>query len=350
MSNQIFSYSNHSRFDDPEIFVSGNNDTVTNAKGKTYIDCNSGLWNVNLGYNNKFYKITIPDLQFYPTHFWSSTESTELAAKNICDHFGYSKVFFGHSGSDAVDTAIYISKYFNNKSHVLAYKNGYHGSTVQTDLYDTYDALINAINYQTSAVIIEPIMVTKGVIEFDINILYKLFELKQHYNFNIIFDETVTALGRADYSFDWRPDILIASKGLTNGVFPLSAVLVNEEIGNFIKKTDRVFTHGYTMSGHPIACEMLSKTIDLVKQIDIKSHTTDFINLFNSRNINFVNKGLIFGIKVKDGIKARRYLQKEGYLIRQSADVLIFMPMFTSKIENYFNFVDLLTTFQVYDH
>jgi adenosylmethionine-8-amino-7-oxononanoate aminotransferase len=349
MSNQIFSYTNHSRFDTPEIFVSGNNDMITNLNGTTYVDCNSGLWNVNFGYNNSAYKITIPDLQFYPTHFWSSTEATELAAKQICDYFGYKRVFFGHSGSDAIDTAIYISKYTNGKSSIIAYKDGYHGSTVQADVYNCYNTLIDAIDNNTSAVIVEPIMVTKGVIEFDTVVLQRLFELKKYYKFNIIFDETVTALGRADYSFDWKPDILIASKGLTNGVFPLSAVLVNQEISNYIKNTNKVFSHGYTMSGHPIACNMLSKTIDLVHGIDIKAHANNFVELFQSKNLDFVNKGMIFGIRVKDGIAMKRYLQKEGYLIRQSNNVLIFMPMFTSKLENYFRFVDLLTTFQVCD-
>lgn len=350
MSNQIFSYSNHSKFDKPEIFVAGDNDLITNSSGKTYVDCNSGLWNVNFGYNNYYYKFEMPNLHFYPTHFWSSTESTELAAKKICDWFGYDKVFFGHSGSDAIDTAIYISKYYNNKSQILAYKGGYHGSSIQANVCDNYDMLLQSINYDTSAVIIEPLMITQGVVEFDTNVLQEIFQLKEKYNFNIVFDETVTALGRADYSFDWKPDILIASKGLTNGTFPLSAVLVNKLLGNHIKNTDKVFAHGYTMSGHPIACNMLSKTIDLVKKTDIDIIEDKFKTLLNECNIKFNNKGMVFGIKVSDGMTTKRALQKQGYLIRQHNNVLIFMPMLTSKIENYFKFADFLATSQEYDH
>lgn len=75
MSQQIFSYTNHSRFETPEIFVKGENDTVVNKNGTQYFDCNSGLWNVNFGYNNKSYDLAQNDIHFYPTHFWSSTES-----------------------------------------------------------------------------------------------------------------------------------------------------------------------------------------------------------------------------------------------------------------------------------
>lgn len=346
MSNQIFSYSNHSRFDNPEIFVSGNNDTVTNAKGKTYIDCNSGLWNVNFGYNNTNYNrcIDVP-LHFYPTHFWSSTEITELAATAICQHFGYSKVFFGHSGSDAIDTAVYISKYFNQKSNILAYKNGYHGSTLNAQVYDSYLDLIKAINKETSAVLVEPMMITNGVVEFDQDVLETLFDLKKHYNFNIIFDETVTGLGRADYSFAWRPDLLITSKGLTNGVFPLSAVLVTDKIAHYIKNTDKVFSHGYTMSGHPIACNALLKTIELLDSVNLKKVETQFVNMINKNNICYTQKGLVFGLKVKDGIAARRLLQKEGYLIRQSNNNLLFLPMFIADPENYVSFFEQVAIF-----
>lgn len=349
MSKQIFSYSNHSKFDKPEIFVAGDNDLISNSLGKKYVDCNSGLWNVNFGYNNSHYKTIIPSLQFYPTHFWSSTESAEAAAIAICEHFEYDKVFFGHSGSDAISSAIYISKYFNKKTNILTYKKGYHGPDLKSNVYDNYNALIDAVNHDTSAIIVEPLMVTKGVIEFDTKVLKELFSLKEKYNFNIIFDETVTALGRADFSFLWKPDILIASKGLTNGVFPLSAVLVNKSIGDFIKDTNEVFAHGYTMSGHPIACDMLIKTISLLKNTCIKTQENLFINLFNDRKLNFYNKGLVFGIPVSNGIEAKRKLQKNGYLIRQNNNVLIFMPMFTANLDNYINFVDLVTTFQEYD-
>ena len=343
MSNQIFPYTNHSRFEKPDIYIKGENDCVWTNDGKKYIDCNSGLWNVNFGYNNKSYDLAQNDIHFYPTHFWSSTESAENAATKICNWFGYNKVFFGHSGRDAIDTSINISKFFNNKSDVLAYSKGYHGTSIQASVYECYKTLISAVNNQTSAVIIEPLMITKGVIEFDESVLEELFELKNKYNFVIIFDETVTALGRADYSFKWRPDILIASKGLTNGMYPLSAVLVNEEIGTYIKNTNKVFSHGYTMSGHPITCNMLSTSIDLVQ--DNKKLEKQFRDLFDSKNLSYYNKGLVFGIQVPDGIYVRRQLHKKGYLIRQHDNTLIFVPMFTTNINNYVNFADLVATF-----
>lgn len=345
MSRQIFSYSNHSRFTNPEVFVSGKNDTVTNADDKTYIDCNSGLWNVNFGYNNPMYTPTT-DLHYYPTHFWSSTESTEQAAEQICKWFGYDRVFFGHSGSDAIDTSIYIAKYYTGKTDILAYSVGYHGTNTQASVYDSYTALLDAVNSNTAAVIIEPIMITNGVVEFDKQTLQQLFDLKQQYDFCIIFDETVTALGRGDYSFDYKPDILIASKGLTNGVFPLSATMVNADIGSYIKNTDRVFSHGYTMSGHPQGSHALLQTIKQVE--DMKYQLIDLQNAFckqlNEHNLDYTNKGLVFGIHVENGIYIRRELQKQGYLIRQANNTLLFLPMFIADHNDYTRFFDLVAT------
>ncbi len=345
MSKQIFSYTNHSRFDEPDIFISGDKDTVTNARGKTYFDCNSGLWNINHGYNNSAYTTT-KDIHFYPTHFWSSTEVTEKAAEEICKWFGYNRVFFGNSGSDAIDTAIYIARYFTNKQTVLSFNIGYHGPNTQSNVYDSYTALIDAVNSQIAAVIVEPIMVTNGVVEFDKQVLQELFTLKQKHDFCIIFDETVTAMGRGDYSFDYKPDILIASKGLTNGTFPLSAVLVNSDIGEYIKNTDSVFEHGYTMSGHPQGSHALLETI---KQTDVAMDTIynkqkAFCKMLDDNKLQYTNRGHVFGIHVKDGIYIRRELQGEGYLVRQSNDTLLFLPMLVADPKNYSKFFELVAT------
>lgn len=348
MSKQIFPYTNHSRMVDPDTFVSGTNDTIINSNGKKYVDCNSGLWNVNYGYNNSIYDdVAKIGLHFYPTHFWSTTEETETAASRLCQHFGYHKVFFGHSGSDAINTAIYISKWENKKREVLAYCNGYHGSAVDVKICNNYLELINSINQDTSAVLIEPLMVTHGIIEFDRHILEQIFALRDRFGFNIIFDETVTAIGRGDYYKAWDSDILIASKGLTNGVFPISAVLVNDRLANHITRTDEVFSHGFTTSGHPIGCNAVCKTLDLYSiQSD---RTEEFRSLFQRYELNVTCHRMVFAIPVSDGIKLRRLLQKEGYLIRQRNDTLLLLPMFTADINNYIRFAEIVSTFQVCD-
>lgn len=348
MSRQIFSYTNHSRMTEPTIFVSGSNDLVIDKINKKYYDCNSGLWNVNYGYNNSSYKnIGQIGLHFYPTHFWSSTEETEIAAELICNHFKYEKVFFGHSGSDAINTSIYISKWFNKKKNILAYHKGYHGSSVQAIIYNDYQSLLNAIDNDTSAIIIEPLMITNGIKEFDKNVLEEIFYLKKQYSFTVIFDETVTSLGRGDYNRIWPADILIASKGLTNGNFPLSAVLVNSEIAHYISKTNDVFSHGITTSGHPIGSNALCTTLNLYKET--KNKTDEFISLFNRYDLNFNAHNMVFGIHVSDGINLRRHLQKEGYLIRQHDNTLLFLPMFTAEVSNYSKFAEIVATFQEYD-
>lgn len=345
MSNQIFSYTNHNRMLEPNIFVSGSNDILVDSKGKSYVDCNSGLWNVNYGYNNPSYRgVDDVGVHFYPNHFWSSTRETEVAATRICDHFGYHKVFFGHGGSDAINTAVYISRWKNKKRDVLAYSKGYHGATLQAKSCDSYGDLINSIGEDTSAVLIEPLMVTHGISEFDTSVLSEIFALRDRYSFNVIFDETVTALGRGDYHRLWSADMLIASKGLTNGVFPLSAVMVNAELADHIANTNEVFSHGFTTSGHPIGCNALCRTLDI--RVNHGDRTKEFSKLFSRYGLDFTAYNMIFSLHVSDGAKLKRLLHQEGYLIRQHVNDLLFLPMFTADVSNYVRFAEIVATFQ----
>ena len=341
-SKQIFSHTNHSEMIYPDIFVSGKGDKV-NSNTDTYYDLTSGLWNVNYGYDSEYYKGIYEDqyskLQYYPNCFWSTTDVTEKAADAITDHYSMSGVYFGTGGGDAIRAAIYISKFVNNKTEILSHKEAYHGSDNITTL--CYN-IATRVNEHTAAVIIEPVMTTNGVLEYPRDELIELERLRAKHGFLIIFDETVTGLGRTEINKSINPDIIIVSKGLTNGLFPLSATLVTDKIMHHIKTCNMEFDYGITMSGHPIGCALLMKSLELyTSTLDIRKKLEyDIVNKL--KQVNFRNFGLLFGIEVPDAERAKFDLKQLGYIIHNYKNTLIFVPMFIADITNYQSFFDYL--------
>ena len=349
-SKQIFSHTNHFRMKEPEVFFYGKVDILNTADGE-YYDLTSGLWNVNYGYNCEHYKGIYENqyeqLHYYPNCFWSSTDITEKAAKIITEHYNMAGVYFGTSGSDAIRTAIYISKFYNNKTEILSHSKAYHGSDNITKLCDDIESTINE---NTAAVIIEPVMTTSGVIEYPKEKLLELVQLRNQYKFLIIFDETITGLGRTEIDKSIVPDIIIISKGLTNGIFPLSATMVSSELMNYIQTSNKIFDYGITMSGHPIGSALLLKSVELYhsthdrrKQLEI-----DIVNKLTK--VKFRNYGLLFGIEMKDGDIARKEVKKLRYIIRNYENTLIFAPMFISDIAKYQSFFDYIQSTALPDY
>lgn len=340
---QILSYTDHSRFNTPEIYTKGYGDIITNSSGKQYYDLTSGLWNVNYGYCSEYYSNVIQNqvdcLHYHPNHFWSTTEVTQEAAYNLANHFNMSGVYFTNGGSDAIMAAIEICRHCRQKGNVIAYDRGFHGYSKEIVYVND---LTDNIDYNTLAVIIEPIMTTHGVYSFDYEMLYNISLLQKIYDFYIIFDETVTGLGRADIDYSIQPDIIICSKGLTNGLFPMGAVIVNEEITYQMKNKPKVFNFGVTMSGHPIGAALINKSIELYDRLKDKREKlkTEFDTQL--KDLPHRAYGLIYGIDVNDGRAVRNKLRKAGYITRNVNNTLIVLPMFTANIEDYKSFFELL--------
>lgn len=352
MSNQILSYTNHYKFNNPSIYKKGFGDIITDVNGNSYYDATSGLWNVNYGYCNKEVQDAVVEqmekLHFYPNHFWSYADVTEKAAEEINKLFGYSKVYFGNSGTDAIDTAIHIAKHVFNgtKTKVVTLTNSFHGATKDNFINNKLN--LSDVDHDTALLIIEPLRVNAGVYETSWETINYAFELKKKYNFLIAYDETVTALGRGGYLAyalrNFKPDILIASKGLTNGLFPLSATMVSEEIANVINNTDRVFNYGYTTAGHPLACAALIKVLELYKKYPIANTAKGFEKYLKTNSRQY---GLTIGIDVKDGPAARKEAKRLRYLVRNYENTIILCPMFTSTALNYSTLLEYLNSVSV---
>ena len=277
--------------------LNANADQVVGAEGyKLYLkdstvitDTMSGLWCTPLGYSNSKIKVAITEqlskLPYGSNFSGNQNEITENYANKLCEVTGMDRVYFTNSGSTAVETAIKITC----RNIAICSKHSYHGSTILSanvsdqginkfwniqnpmsifkfenheDLY----SILNQSSYHDMAfVIIEPVIGAGGVYQHKLEV-FNLLKKWQDNGGIVIFDETVTGFGKlgtmfAIEKYDFKPDILVLGKGITNGYFPMGACLAKEHV---IKKM-KMFNHGFTFSGHPVGSAAALATLSEIE-------------------------------------------------------------------------------------
>jgi adenosylmethionine-8-amino-7-oxononanoate aminotransferase len=236
------------------------------------------------------------------------------------------RVLYSTGGSTAVDTAVRLMQFYNNcrgktdKKHIISRTDGYHGSTYvamsiggkpgdRSPLFDYIDDTIHRIsspNYyreatagmseaeftdalikefedkiveiggeeKVMAYFAEPIMGSGGVIVAPEAYNRGMWEVCKKYDILYVSDEVVTGFGRLGHwfaskdEFDIQPDILLCAKGLTSGYLPLGATIFSDRIWDVIAEDgqDRCISHGFTYSGHPVACAAALKNIEIMER------------------------------------------------------------------------------------
>ncbi|MDN4572267.1 aspartate aminotransferase family protein [Pandoraea cepalis] len=330
----------------PPVIISGDGVTIRDAQGREFIDCQGGLWCVNAGHNRTEIKDAIVAqlnrLQYYTNFPGSVNEpSLELSRKliEITQPEGMRKVMYGSGGSDANESAFKIARQYwklvgkPGKIKFISLKNGYHGlhfgtmSACGANAWKaSYEPMVpgffqvesphvyrnpftedpealsalcatlleRELEYQTpdtiAAVIAEPIQGAGGVIVPPASYWPRLREICDRHDVLLIADEVITGLGRSGSLFGVRgwavkPDIMCLAKGLTSGYIPLSATLMNDRIASAFDSMSphSVFMHGYTYSGHPVACAAGLASIDLVLKEKLSENSADVGEYFLSR-------------------------------------------------------------------
>ena len=243
-------------------------------------------------------------------------------------------VFFSCGGSTAIDSALRLVHFYQNsrgmpeKKHILARQEAYHGSTFaamsisgkQADHIPEFDYLTDTIHHlscpyyyrapdglsetqftdslvkefeekiialgggdKVAAFFAEPIMGSGGVIVPPEGYLKRMWEVCQANDILFVADEVVTAFGRlghwfaSESVFDIKPDIITTAKGLTSGYQPLGATIFSDRIWQVISEpgNGRYFAHGFTYTGHPVACRAALKNIEIMERERILEHVRD---------------------------------------------------------------------------
>ena len=314
---------------DPRLLVSAKGMYYKSDDGKEILDGISGLWCCNAGHCHP--KIVsavqnqVAELDYATAFNMSHPKAFELAEKiSELTPKGLDRVFFGNSGSEAVETALKValayhaSKGDGQKTKFIGREKGYHGVNFGgvsvgglTPNRKSFGPLLPGIDHMphtwspehmaftkgqpewglhlaedlekililqdpstVAAVIIEPVTGSGGVIVPPIGYLERIREICTKHDVLLIFDEVITAFGRLGDSFaanrfNVRPDIITMAKGLTSAVIPMSAVAFDTNIHDQLMKGPEAMIelfHGYTYSGHPVACAAGIATLDVYQE------------------------------------------------------------------------------------
>ncbi len=323
------------------VITRGDGVYIWDSEGHQILDAMSGLWCVNLGYGRKELAQAafeqMEELPYY-NNFFQCTHPPAIELSSVLGEVspkGMDHVFFTSSGSEAIDTVVRMVRYYwsllgkPDKKIILGRNNAYHGSTIagaslggmsgmhaQGDLpipnihhiqqpywfaeggdldKDTFgkqvaNDLERAIKEHgienIAGFIAEPIQGAGGVIIPPETYWPEVQNIIDRYEILLIADEVITGFGRlgdwfASSIYEIKPDLISFAKGVTSGYLPLGGVLVNNRVANTIIDEGGEFAHGFTYSGHPAACAVALKNIEIIKEEkildEVKSKTAPYL-------------------------------------------------------------------------
>ena len=294
-------YGAHNYHPLPVVLERGEGVYVWDVDGKKYYDFLSAYSAVNQGHCHpkivkamvdQAQKLTLTSRAFYNDKLGNYEEF-------VTNYFGFDKVLPMNTGAEAVETALKLCRKWayevkgihENQAQIIVCENNFHGRTTTiisfsndesarknfgpfTDgfikiEYDNLEALEKALesSKNIAGFLVEPIQGEAGVYVPSEGYLAKAKALCEKHNVLFIADEVQTGIARtgkllAVHHENVQPDILILGKAISGGVYPVSAVLANNEIMNVIKPGQ----HGSTFGGNPVAAAVAIAALEVVKE------------------------------------------------------------------------------------
>ncbi|MBO9399507.1 aspartate aminotransferase family protein [Shimia sp. R9_3] len=304
--------------------------TLTDSEGEQILDAMAGLWCVNIGYGREELAEVaarqMRELPYYNTFFKTthvpvialSAKLAELAPGDL------NHVFYAGSGSEANDTNMRLVRHYwsakgkPSKTVFISRKNAYHGSTMAgaslggmvpmhqqgslpiPDVHhinqpnwwaeggdmspeefglqrakELEDAILELGEDRVAAFIAEPIQGAGGVIVPPETYWPEIQRICDKYEILLIADEVICGFGRTGNWFGSQtvgitPHIMSIAKGLSSGYAPIGGSIVCDEVANVVGATE--FNHGYTYSGHPVACAIALENLRILEEENIIGH------------------------------------------------------------------------------
>ena len=390
----------------PRLLVAAKDMHFRSHDGREILDGTAGLWCVNAGHGRpkivEAVQAQVAELDYAPAFQMGHPKQFTLAARVAAllpDPLD--RVFFTNSGSEAVDTALKIAIAYHRargegaRTRLIGRERGYHGvgfggmsvggiganrkvygpllSGVD-HLPHTHDLEHNAFTRgqpewgahlaaelerivalhdasTIAAVIVEPLAGSAGVLLPPQGYLERLRAICDKHGIVLIFDEVITGFGRlgaafATEYFGVTPDIVTCAKGLTSGVVPMGAVVVKETVYDaFMQGPENMIElfHGYTYSGHPLACAAGLATLEVYEEeglferaAGLASYWEDAVHSLKGlpHVIDLRNIGLIAGIELEPiagkptarAFDAFLRCYDQGVLVRTTADIIALSP------------------------
>ncbi len=391
----------------PRLLVSAKGMYYTSHDGRQILDGTAGLWCVNAGHCRERIVTAIAEqaaaLDYAPGFQLGHPLQFELAHRLAgMTPTGLDRVFFANSGSEAVDSALKIAlAYWHargepQRSRFIGRVRAYHGvgfggisvgglepnkRAFASQLLPhvdhipaTHDLAHNAFTkgqpqwgahladeletviakhgpHTIAAVIVEPVSGSAGVLIPPKGYLERLRAICDRHGILLVFDEVITGFGRLGASFGATyfgvtPDLMTVAKGITNAAVPMGAVFAKGDIYDTVVNAVEAgieFFHGYTYSGHPLACAAALATLDLYDEEDLFARSASLAPYWESavhslRGLPHVadirNIGLVGAVELEPragkpgarGFDVFLDCYERGVLTRVTGDIIALSP------------------------
>ena len=378
--------------------VRGEGSLVFDAQGKQYIDAMASLWYCAVGHGRSEIAEAIgrqaATLAAYSTFDPFTNEPAEKLAQRLADisPLPDSRIFFTSSGSEAVDTAMKLSRLVHGRAGhaertvIISRERGYHGTNyggtsaqgiapnregygplvgdvVQVPA-DDVEALATAMSEhgeKLAAVIIEPLQGAGGVFPPTEGYLAAVRRLCDQHGALLIFDEVITAFGRlgswfaADH-YGVTPDMITFAKAVTSGYQPLGGIVVGQRVRHVLEHDESFFLRtGFTYSGHPTACAAALVNMDILEREDLLERSSVIGKRLSAGLRSLESDGLVASVRGegcvwaiahhpgKDPVVIRDAMLERGVITRAiGTDTNTFCPPFVTTDEQVDRIVDTL--------
>lgn len=366
----------------PLCFREGKGIELTDVSGGVYKDFFAGIAVSSLGHSHPKLVQALSDQVSKLLHTSSVyyVENQAKLAKELCELSDFDRAFFASTGAEANEGAIKLArKYFYEKGidryEIITLNKSFHGRTITTatatgqekykapykpltpgfvhvDINDV-EALKNAVNEHTAAIMIEFIQGESGVHPVSEEFAKAIRDICDKEGILLIDDEVQTGMGRTGKMFAYMnygivPDIMTLAKALGGGV-PVSALLAKEEVAAAFKPGD----HGTTFGGNPLSTRAGLTVIEVMKEeklVENSKEVGEYLkNMISAKLGDYIKEvrgmGLMLGVEFKEPL-ARKVLQKlidKHYLVGAVGDsVLRIVPPLIITKNDADEFVDAL--------
>ena len=390
------------------IIVKADGVYLTNSDNKQFLDAMSGLWCVNVGYGRKIladvaYK-QMQELPYYNSFFKTATApSIELAQQSAEISPGdLNHAFFSSSGSEANDTVVrMVRRYWDlkgqpNKKTFISREYAYHGSTMtgmslggMTAMHEQggmmpgfahvmppywykygqemspeefgiftankiEEKILELGPENIAAFIGEPIQGAGGVIIPPETYWPRVQEICSKYDILVVVDEVICGFGRTGNwfgsdTYGINPDIITMAKGISSGYIPLSGIMVGKRVSDVLIDEGGEFYHGYTYSGHPVACAVAIENLKIIREENLIENSKNTSVYLNEKMKEIADHPLVGEVRMKSyigcvelvkdkekgtmfedtgtvGTICRDYCIENGLIMRAVRDGMIFCP------------------------
>ena len=380
------------------------------SEGHKILDAMSALWCMNVGYGQQALidaaTQQLQQLPFYNAFFQTATppaiELAELLAEVTPPQFQH--VFFTGSGSEGNDTIVrMVRRYWDivgepERKVIIGRVNGYHGSTMAgaslggmsgmhaqgglpipdiTHIQQPHwfelgraadreefgitaarwleDKILAIGAKRVAAFIGEPVQGAGGVIVPPASYWPEIQRICDKYGVLLVSDEVICGFGRTGHwfgfeTFGFRPDLMTFAKGVTSGYIPLGGVMVGERVARALIDHGGEFNHGFTYSGHPVACAVALANIRLIRELDLVGHVQRDIGPYLAQRFAELNEhplvgetqtcgmmgavqlvkdrasGTTFASELEVGMLCRAHCFGNGLIMRAVGDRMIVAP------------------------